>query len=445
MNQTQFSRQLIVLRAIINGYTGHARLFNCPTGQELEVRVQTPGGMRALYAAVVERCEDGYRSCPLGALTVDERGQGTGAFSLAGSGVTPEILAIVEQSGDSCMLAMSGFLSGSRNVNWAGVRSAACEAVALNACSGCTPGIQPRDADSAATELPGEAESGSGEGSESRSMQSNGERGDGGRNRSSDRQGHSGASDERQGYSRSDMREDREEREDRDEYEDSDDRDGRSRPGMRDDREDDRDEHEEREDRDEYEDSDDRDGRSRPGMRDDRDDRERRSRSGMRDGRNEHEDRGERDKSRNGNRRHSDERNGSDRTSDSRNQSRRIGSDRAESANAAETAGIDRDCDWPEEIAALAPLFASQPAVTPFAGSRYTFIAVPASEAQPAFFAGIWAANGYPLRAAYAIRGDSPTLQPQGLESFLWRPAGDGGFWTTYIDAMTGQPVSGDY
>ena len=58
---------------------------------------------------------------------------------------------------------------------------------------------------------------------------------------------------------------------------------------------------------------------------------------------------------------------------------------------------------------------------------------------------GIWAANGYPLRAAYAIRGDSPTLQPQGLESFLWRPAGDGGFWTTYIDAMTGQPVSGDY
>lgn len=340
MDQTQFSRQLIVLRAIINGYTGHARLFNCPTGQELELRVQTPGGMRALYAAVVERCEQGYRGCPLGALTVDERGQGTGAFSLAGVGVTPEILAVVEQSGDNCLLAMSGFLSGSRDVNWAGVRSAACEAVALNACSGCTPGIQPRDADSAATELPGESTSDEPE---------------------DDREWSDDA--------RSDNRDDCERSDDS--------------------RSDDRDE----------------------------DDNERRDDSRS-------------DRMRPESNRHS------------------VGS-RSEASHApvsaVETAGIARDCDWPEEIAALAPLFASQPAVTPFAGSRYTFIAVPASEAQPAFFAGIWATDGYPRRAAYAIRGDSPTLQPQGLEGFLWRPADDGGYWVTYIDAMTGQPVSGDY
>ncbi|MDO4357048.1 MAG: hypothetical protein Q4E13_11120 [Clostridia bacterium] len=312
MDQKQFSRQLIVLRAIINGYTGHARLIHCPTGQELEVRVQTPAGMRALYAVVVERCAQGYRGCPLGALAVDERGQATGAFSLDNPGVTPEILAIVEQTEDDCLLAMSGFLSGARDVNWAGVRGAACDAVSTNACTDCISLIQPRDDDaSAATELPSEA-AGDADSVESREAPA--------------------------GVAESEAEQQ---------------------------------------------------GESVP-------------------------------------------------TPISESQP-----DEADSAEQA--AGIDADCDWPEEIAALKALFRSQRPVTPFPGSRYTFISVPASGEQPAFFAGIWASDGYPQRAAYAIRGDSPATQPQGLECFLWRAAADGGFWVAYVDALTGQPVSGDF
>lgn len=307
MDQKKFSRQLIVLRAIINGYSGHARLTQSPNGQELEIRVQSPSGMRALYAVIVERCEEGYRGCPLGALAVDERGQGMGAYSMEGLSVAPEILAIVEQSDDNCLLALSGFLSGSRDVNWAGVRSAACEAVATGECSDCVPGIQPRETDSpAAVTLPDEASE-------------------------PDERDHSRKAD--------------------------------AEPERRDSAEKKPDE-----------------GRSRRGA-----------------------------------------------------------------DSAAEVAGIRSGQEWPEEIAALKPLFEAGAPVTPFPGSRYTFIAVPASASQPAFHAGIWARNGCPSRVAYAIRGESPTVAPQGLEGFLWRASADGGFWVAYLDAQTGRPVSGDY
>lgn len=158
MEQNRYSRQLIVLRAVIGGYSGHARLIQSGGETEMELRVQTPSGSAQLWAALVEKSEEGYQSCPLGQLAVDDRGQATGTFPLTGTSVAPEILAIVQQDDAGCKLAMSGFLNGPRSVNWADVRAAACDAVTENACTAATP---------ATSRLPDPAEETDSSGSES--------------------------------------------------------------------------------------------------------------------------------------------------------------------------------------------------------------------------------------------------------------------------------------
>ena len=139
MEQNRYSRQLIVLRAVIGGYSGHARLIQSGGETEMELRVQAPSGNAQLWTALVEKSDQGYQSCPLGQLSVDDRGQATGTFPLTATGVAPEILAIVQEDDTGCKLAMSGFLNGPRSVNWADVRAAACDAVTENACTAQTP------------------------------------------------------------------------------------------------------------------------------------------------------------------------------------------------------------------------------------------------------------------------------------------------------------------
>lgn len=135
MEQNRFSRQLIVLRAVIAGYTGHARLIHSDTGATLEVRVQAPAGGANLWAALVDKDDNGYRAQSLGALHADERGQAAGTFDVENPRVSPQVLAIVQVDDSDCRLAMSGFPDGPCAVNWADVRAAACEAVT----SGSTP------------------------------------------------------------------------------------------------------------------------------------------------------------------------------------------------------------------------------------------------------------------------------------------------------------------
>lgn len=146
MQEKRFSRQLIVLRAVIPGFTGHARLIQSGDSTDLELRIQAPAGSAVLSAALVEVAGGSYRSCPLGDLTADERGQAGGTFSLANADAEPDVLAIVQQQSDGGKLAMSGFLNGPRDVNWAQVRAAACEAVSTEAIAPPTSSELP-DAD----------------------------------------------------------------------------------------------------------------------------------------------------------------------------------------------------------------------------------------------------------------------------------------------------------
>jgi hypothetical protein len=129
MEQNRFSRQLIVLRAVIPGYSGHARLLQAEDATTLDIRLQTGADSGELWAAIVHKGDDGCHAQALGPLQRDDRGQATGAFDAARITVEPEIIAIVLTDGDDCKLAMSGFLNGSRTVNWSDVRTAACDAV----------------------------------------------------------------------------------------------------------------------------------------------------------------------------------------------------------------------------------------------------------------------------------------------------------------------------
>lgn len=128
MEKNRFSRQLIVLRAVISGYSGHARVIHADHGTEIELRVQSPDAAANLFAVLVDRHSSVCRGTLLGQLHVDERGLATGAFPIDSAEAVPEILAIVQQTDDS-KLAMSGFLDGPRSVNWADVRTAACDAI----------------------------------------------------------------------------------------------------------------------------------------------------------------------------------------------------------------------------------------------------------------------------------------------------------------------------
>lgn len=128
MDRNHFSRQLIVLRSVIDGYSGHARLIHDDSGRKLEVRIQAPAADAKLYAVLTELSPQGCASRLLGALNVDERGQATGTFPVEKTDIVPDIIAIVLQE-EECKLAMSGFPDGTRNVNWADVRASACGTV----------------------------------------------------------------------------------------------------------------------------------------------------------------------------------------------------------------------------------------------------------------------------------------------------------------------------
>lgn len=287
MQEKRFSRQLIVLRSVISGYTGHARLIQSGDDADIELRIQAPAGSAVLSAALVEAAAGGYRACPLGDMTADERGQAAGTFSLAGADLSPDILAVVQQQEDGCMLAMSGFLNGPKDVNWAQVRAAACDAISARACTDAPPAT--------VCELPDAPED---------------------------------MPDEDNKFFEPDV------------------------PEMI----------------------------------------------------------------------------------------------PAAKHSAAEEAGISPDAIWPDEIAALQPLFESQSPETVYSGSRYTFIRISAADDMPEYFAGLCCEHGLPVRAAYAVPAHDMHTQPQGLESFLWRVCDDrSGYWVAYIDAATGMPIDDDY
>jgi hypothetical protein len=132
MIRNDYRRALIMLRTLLNGYSGHARIEVRTLAGTLSALAGIPQGERSVYAALVGNYKGKYYAAPLGAFRRDMRGQGvmTVTFDPRDIGGRPleaySLLTLVEVAGDKRDIAMVGNLNGSVVVDWGKARDAAC-------------------------------------------------------------------------------------------------------------------------------------------------------------------------------------------------------------------------------------------------------------------------------------------------------------------------------
>ena len=96
---------------------------------------------------------------------------------------------------------------------------------------------------------------------------------------------------------------------------------------------------------------------------------------------------------------------------------------------------LDLTLTWPEEIAALKPLFEQNPASDNFALEDFVFVdaPLPAEDgAQGQCAIGLKARDGVPVSVCYALPGDFSLEPPPGLEGYQYL----GGWWFTVLEAQ---------
>ncbi len=132
MIRNDYRRALIMLRSLLNGYAGHARIEVRTLAGTLSALASIPQGERSVYAALVGSHKGKYFAAPLGAFRRDMRGQGvmTATFDPRDVGGRPleayDLLTLVEVANDKRDIAMVGNLNGSVDVDWGKARDAAC-------------------------------------------------------------------------------------------------------------------------------------------------------------------------------------------------------------------------------------------------------------------------------------------------------------------------------
>lgn len=143
MQNNEYRRALIMLRSLLNGYSGHARVEIRTLMGRLNIRANVPQGAQSVRAALVGRRSALYFAHPLGSLRRDMRGQAglTVDFDPRNIGGRTldaySLLAIVTINDGGCELALVGNLNGSRETDWSRVRSVVCDLFA--------PGPRPED------------------------------------------------------------------------------------------------------------------------------------------------------------------------------------------------------------------------------------------------------------------------------------------------------------
>ncbi|MGN0801160.1 MAG: hypothetical protein ACI4MF_01060, partial [Candidatus Faecivicinus sp.] len=143
MMKNDYRRSLIMLRSHEQGYSGHVRLERRTLVGSMYVVINTPTSGGALCAALVlKNAQGAYAAAKLGALRRDSRGQASLAYSfdprnIGGRALEDYWLIVIVHTDDAgaCEVVLSGNVNGSRDVEWNGVRAAACEA--------CREGRQP--------------------------------------------------------------------------------------------------------------------------------------------------------------------------------------------------------------------------------------------------------------------------------------------------------------
>ena len=133
MNRNDYRRAFIMLRSVLPGYGGHARLERRTLTGSLYFIVTAPQGVNELSAALVGQRGGEYYAAPVGPLARDRRGQLTLAWafdprSVAGRPLEAYAWVAVLATGGPCALALTGNLEGSRPMDPRKALEAACAA-----------------------------------------------------------------------------------------------------------------------------------------------------------------------------------------------------------------------------------------------------------------------------------------------------------------------------
>ena len=132
MQKNDYRRALIMLRSLMNGYSGHARMEIRTLTGNLNIRATVPQSAQSVRAALVGRRASLYFAHPLGNLRRDMRGQAVLSVNFDPRDVggrtldTYSLLALVTINDGVCELALVGNLNGSCENDWSRVRDVVC-------------------------------------------------------------------------------------------------------------------------------------------------------------------------------------------------------------------------------------------------------------------------------------------------------------------------------
>ena len=132
MQKNDYRRALIMLRSLLNGYSGHARIEIRTLTGNLNIRAQIPQGAQSVRAALVGKRSSLYFAHPLGNLRRDMRGQAGLSVNFDPRDIggrtldAYSLLAIATISGGVCQLALVGNLNGARENDWERIRNVVC-------------------------------------------------------------------------------------------------------------------------------------------------------------------------------------------------------------------------------------------------------------------------------------------------------------------------------
>lgn len=132
MQKNEYRRALIMLRSLLNGYSGHARLEIRTLTGNLNIRAMIPQGAQSVRAALVGRRSSLYFAHPLGNLRRDMRGQAGLSVNFDPRDIggrtldAYSLLALVTINNGVCELALVGNLNGSCENDWERVRATVC-------------------------------------------------------------------------------------------------------------------------------------------------------------------------------------------------------------------------------------------------------------------------------------------------------------------------------
>ncbi len=132
MQRNEYRRALIMLRSLLNGYSGHARIEIRTLTGSLNIRTMIPQGAQSVRAALVGKRSALYYAYPLGNLRRDMRGQAGLSVSFDPRDIggrtldAYSLLALVTVNDGVCELALVGNINGSTENDWSRVRDVVC-------------------------------------------------------------------------------------------------------------------------------------------------------------------------------------------------------------------------------------------------------------------------------------------------------------------------------